>query len=77
MPIFRPLTALFGGFEVVFSYKTDKSAILCPDKTEVADFVSFKGLIVQGFNRSSIKLLYRLQYVEVFSICNHGIFSAV
>ena len=48
MPIFRPLTAIFGGFEGIFSYKTDKSAILCPTKTEVADFVSFKGSIVQG-----------------------------
>ena len=48
MPHFRPLTAIFGGFEGVFSYKTDKSAILCPGKTEVADFVSFKGSIVQG-----------------------------
>ena len=48
MPIFRPLTAFFGGFEGVFSYKTDKSAILCPDKTETADFESFKGSIVQG-----------------------------
>jgi hypothetical protein len=37
MPYFRPLTAHFGGFEGVFSYKTDKSAILCPGKTEVAD----------------------------------------
>ena len=45
MPLFCPLTAHFGGFE---GYKTDKSAILCSDKTEVADFVSFKGLIVQG-----------------------------
>ena len=30
-----------------FSYINDKSAILCPGKTEVADFVSFKGSIVQ------------------------------
>ena len=48
MPIFRPLTAHFGDFEGVFSYINDKSAILCPVKTEVADLVSFKGLIVQG-----------------------------
>ena len=48
MPIFRPLTAHFGGSRGIFSYKTDKSAILCPGKTEVADFVSFKGSIVQG-----------------------------
>ena len=46
--IFSPKITLFGGFEGVFSYKTDKSAILCPDKTETADFVSFKGSIVQG-----------------------------
>ena len=50
MPIFSPKTAHFGGLEGVFSYKTDKSAILCPTKTEVADFVSFKGSIVQGMN---------------------------
>ena len=48
MPLFCPLTAPFGGFEGVFSYINDKSAILCHDKTEVADFVSFKGSIVQG-----------------------------
>ena len=48
MPIFRPLTAHFGGFKGIFSYKSDKSAILCPSKTETADFVSFKGSIVQG-----------------------------
>ena len=42
-PLFCPKTALFGGFEGVFSYKTDKSAFACPGKTETADFVSFKG----------------------------------
>ena len=47
-PYFCPLTAHFGGSRGVFSYKTDKSATLCPAKTEVADFVSFKGSIVQG-----------------------------
>ena len=41
--LFCPLTAIFGGSRGVFSYKTDKSASLCPGKTEVADFVSFKG----------------------------------
>ena len=51
MPVFSPLTAHFGGFEGVFSYINDKSAILCPGKTEVADFVrlrvqSFKELIL-------------------------------
>ena len=45
-PHFRPLTAHFGGFEGVFSYKTDKSAFACPDKTEVADFVCLR---VQSF----------------------------
>jgi hypothetical protein len=46
MPYFCPFTAHFGGFEGVFSFITDKSAILCPGKTEVTDFVSFK---VQSF----------------------------
>ena len=50
MPYFCPFTAHFGGFEGVFSQISDKSAILCPAKTEVADFVSFKGSIVQGIN---------------------------
>ena len=44
---FRPLTAHLGGFEGVF-YRTDN--IFCPDKTETADFVSFKDSIVQGIN---------------------------
>ena len=48
MPCFRPFTAHFGGFKGGFSYINDKSAMLCPGKTEVADFVSFKGSIVQG-----------------------------
>ena len=46
MAHFCPLTARFGGFMGVFSYINNKSAILCPGKTEVADFVSFKGSIV-------------------------------
>ena len=33
-----------------FFYTNNKSAILCPGKTETADFVSFNGLIVQGIN---------------------------
>jgi hypothetical protein len=53
---FRPFTAHFGGFEGVFSYRNDKSAILYPAKTEVADFVSFKGLIVQGIK--NIKIIF-------------------
>ena len=60
IPHFRPLTALFGGFEGVFSFINDKSAILCPDKTEVADFVSFKGSIVQVLN-----LCYNWEYNDV------------
>ena len=48
MPRFRPLTAYFGGSRGVFSCINNKSANLCPTKTEVADFVSFKGSIVQG-----------------------------
>jgi hypothetical protein len=43
MPYFCPFTAHFGGFEGNFSYKNDKPAIPCPTKTEVADFVPFKG----------------------------------
>ncbi len=43
---FRPFTAHFGGFEGIFSYINDKSAILCSTKTEMADFVSFKESIV-------------------------------
>ena len=50
MPCFCPLTAILGGFEGIFSYKTDKSAILCCVTAKVADFVSFKGSIVQGIN---------------------------
>jgi len=47
---FRPFTAHFGDFEGIFSFRNTKFAILCPVGTEVADFVSFKGLIVQGIN---------------------------
>ena len=47
MPHFRPLTAHFGGFEGVFPFRNTKSAILFPVGTEVADFVSFEGSIVQ------------------------------
>ena len=50
MPHFCPFAAHFGGFEGVFSFINDKSAFACPAKTEVADFVSFKGSIVQGIN---------------------------
>ena len=59
MPCFFPKTALFDGFLGVFSYETDKSAILCPTKTEVADFVSFKGSIVQGMNLKKYCFLRR------------------
>ena len=43
------------------------SAILCPTKTEVADFVSFKGSIVQGLilldKLESDKLSLLLQFL--------------
>ena len=55
---FRPFTAHFGGFEGIFSYISNKSAILCPGKTEVADFVSFKGSIVQGIKIYKKMLFY-------------------
>ncbi len=60
MPHFRPKTALFGGFEGIFSYINDKSAFACPGKTETADFVSFKGSIVH--------LIVRTLYSEKFPI---------
>ena len=67
MAHFRPFTAHFGGFEGFFSFRNTKSAILCPTKTEVADFVSFKGLIVQGINLQKI-----LFYVEKCDIMNYS-----
>ena len=51
MPYFCHETAVFGGFEGVFSHIDDKSAILCCVTAKVADFVSFKGSIVQGLNK--------------------------
>ena len=51
MPHFCPFTAHFGGFEGVFSCINEKSAILYPGKTRMADFVSFKGSIVQGIKK--------------------------
>jgi hypothetical protein len=45
--IFALLPLISAFFEDVFSYRNDKSTNLCPTKTEVTDFVSFKGLIVQ------------------------------
>ena len=38
-------------------FKTDKSAILCCITAKVADFVSFKGLIVQGMK--ILKLFFK------------------
>ena len=46
MPYFCPFTAHLGGFEGVYSYISDKSAIFCPVGIEVTDLVSFKGSIV-------------------------------
>ena len=63
MPYFCPLTAHFGGFKGVFSYINNKSANLCPGKTEVADFVSFKGSIVQG-------LIFICAYLDRWDICD-------
>ena len=60
MLYFCPFTAHFGGFQGVFSYISNKSAILCPAKTEVADFVSFKGSIIQ-----KIKIFFYLQKLDV------------
>jgi hypothetical protein len=58
---FCPFTAHFDGFEGVFSCINEKSAILCPVGTEVADFVSFKGLIVQGIKIYKKMLFYGCQ----------------
>ena len=63
-----PLTAHFGGFKGIFSYINDKSATLCPGKTEVADFVSFKGSIVQG-----IATMILPDRLERLSICPNPI----
>ena len=65
--IFSPKITLFGGFEGVFSYKTDKSAILCPDKTEVADFVSFKSSIV---HRISVEKMGEIWYNYIINCRN-------
>ena len=61
IPHFRPFTAHFGGFEGIFSCINDKSAFLCLGKTETADFVSFKGSIVQGIKIYKKKLFYGCQ----------------
>jgi hypothetical protein len=62
IPDFCYFIVRFGGFEGDFSYKNDKSAILCPTKTEVADFVSFKGSIVQGINLQKNIVLDRKEW---------------
>jgi len=61
MPYFCPFTAHFGGFMGIFSYINDKSAPSAPVKTEVADFVSFKGSIVQGLKIYKKMLFYSCQ----------------
>jgi hypothetical protein len=48
--IFALLPLISAVLRAFFSFRNTKSAILCPGKTEVADFVSFKGLIVQRIN---------------------------
>ena len=48
------------------SENIEKSAILCPAKTEVADFVSFKGSIVQGItlcNKYQYNNLHKFDYL--------------
>ena len=72
MPYFCPFTAYFSGFEGDFSYKNDKSAILCPGKTETADFVSFKGSIVQGLNLQ--KILFYVGKFDILLITDYIIF---
>jgi hypothetical protein len=61
MARFCPFIAHFGGFEGIFSFRNTKSANLCPGKTEVADFVSFKGSIVQGIKIYKKMLFYGCQ----------------
>ena len=70
-PYFRPKTAHFGGSRGIFPYKTDKSAILCPGKTEVADFVSFKGSIVQGINLQ--KILFVVEKCDIILVIETSI----
>ena len=62
MPHFRPFTAHFGGFKGVFSFINNKSAILCPTKTDVADFVSFKGSIVHRIGiEKDVEIWYNIK----------------
>ena len=65
--LFCLLTAIFGGFEGVFSFINNKSAILCPAKTEVADFVSFKGSIVQEINLQRNVVLSMKEFIDPFT----------
>ena len=65
--IFALFTAHFGGFEGAFCFIYDKSAILCLDKTETADFVSFKGSIVQGLVLTD-KMDFQISFTECSSI---------
>ena len=66
MPLFCSKTALFGGFEGGFSYKTDKSALACPDKTEVADFVRLR---VQSFKELIYKImLFFMKYGDIIKL---------
>ena len=59
---FRPLTTHFGGFEGVFSYINNKSAILCPIKIEVADVLSFKGSIVHRIGiEKDVEIWYNIK----------------
>ena len=75
--IFFPFTAHFGGFEGIFSYKTDKSAFACPVGTNVADFVSFKGSIV--YRTDPAFFLSSTLTVKPHSseVCKHIVFLCV
>ena len=66
MPIFRPLTAHFGGSRGVFSYETDKSAIFCPGKTEVADFVRLRVQSFQDVEHCVQKITCKFSSVFMF-----------
>ena len=68
-PYFCPFTAHFGGFEGIFSYISNKSAILCPGKTEVADFVSFK----ESICATSINIIMCINLI----ICSLAFFQEI
>ena len=74
MPHFCPKTAHFDGFEGVFSYKTDKSAILCPTKTEEADFVRLR---VWSFKESNCATSINIIMCINLIICSLAFFQEI